>query len=132
MICESGIPPAAILYGLGDRYRDLLPEHIVNSGNAQPAAQPAAVPVQPAVQPAAIPQPPVQSAPLANDAATGPAGPSVPEGFATTASDAQVQAATPPQGPDAAAQPTHADPSRQSATQSKVQAAQMRARDRNK
>ena len=132
MICESGIPPAAILYGLGDRYRDLLPEHIVNSGNAQPAAQPAAVPVQPAVQPAAIPQPPVQAAPLANDAATGPAGPSVPEGFATTASDAQVQAATPPQGPDAAAQPTHADPSRQSATQSKVQAAQMRARDRNK
>jgi len=136
MICESGIPPAAILYGLGDRYRELLPVHIVNAGNtdaAQPATTPAAAPVAPVVPVIpVIPPLPVQNAPLDDAAAVVPAGPTVPEGFATTAADAQAQAATPPQGPVAEAQPTHADLERQATTQSKVQGAQMRARDRNK
>ena len=119
MICDCGLPASAIRYALADRYREMLPSRVIESGDAPGSTPPAA---------AGIPQQPTAAAaPLVN-------GESSPAQSAATAGFAQPQSA--PQGaatsPESTAHPTHAEPARANTTEAAVAAANKRAEDRQR
>jgi len=141
LLCNAGIPATAIVYALGDVYRDIIPQHIFDQANAQRTQD--ATPFGGSSPPTGGDQNPMQPTGDPNPMASG-AAPTQDPGMPTQTQPVSADEAGPAQaGMDMAADatppseapvdqgfdppPTHAAPERSQATKDALAAARARA-----